>query len=1517
MDDFLPQLNTTDTRTKLQLGTDIVSFLQDESNSLECSDIGHFIDGLVPWLGSSQFKVAQHGLEAFSLLAEKMGTDFKPYMTIVLPPVIDRLGDSKDLVREKAQVVLNKIMENVCSPQQLFDRLAPAFSHKNGKIREELMDCLQRTLREHGSNALSLSKLVPTVAKLLSDPVATVRDMAFSTLVEIYRHVGERLRVDLVKKQLIPATKLPALLNQFDELKNNGELLPSALVEGGSRYDDEPDRVGIGTKSRSGSLPRRAFATPGKPAATGPSSVSGLPPPSATVRRNTSLRRAASSAGGQAGALDEDAFIRQFDEVPTVQLFSARDLDEQLAQLRAIIEDVNKDWSKRVDALKRIRSVMLAGATDFDDLKEHLRLLEPAFIASVKDLRSQVVREACITIAFLSQTLHNKLDHFAESVLPNLINLIPNSTKVMASSGFVAVRFIISHTHVPRLIPILTNALTSSKAKEIRRACCEFLEQMMSSWPTHTLERHINILQEAIKKGIADADPDARLLSRRAYWGFQSHFPDQADSLLNSLDGAYKRQLQMEGPTMSASSSSSSLHQDRGRGAIPRSRASSVTGSAENLYRNTSHSGMVLPRRSGIPVLAKCDSDRQNPMASPRHRPITSGTSTPVQLRSNSAIDLQAAQRARARAQYAAAARLKVGSGASLRDEFAARQRKSSDSGVNANNITSPERLGRTRTRVAGVSQSQPTSRSGSPSSRLSYATYRENNTILDSAPMSMGSIGRPRRMGGGIPRSQGASREGSRDPSPNRYSGLAFGSKLRSRTGLTFGTPQSSGMSYGSPQSGQRTVMAQKILQQSREAESALADALSFEEDFQRTPTRKTSRLFDDHSDESETSSICSERSYDSYRRPSDYWTNSQQRHLQNNLWEQPKGIGDFILSCASTHWQDRKEGLVGLQRYLQSGHKLTLQELRQVTNIFTKIFMDSHTKVFSLFLDAVNDLITSHNNDLHDWLYILMTRLFNKLGTDLLNSTHKKIHIVMENIRTNFPAELQFGAIIRFLVDATQTPNVKVKLAALCYLAQLANAMDPTAIAGGGRDTKPALTKIIMWTNDPKSAEIRRAAGAALNALFNLNVPAVTIMLSEMPSDYQDIAQKVVAQHSRYGGADSSLPSSPRVGSPGTPTQRSLNKHLDDDDENLNAEDIHRSLQRTTAEIQNYSFDGISQMSAGGHGDKLEEKFEEMTIATKKLQSNGCMQSPASRNSPTLQRLTSTPLREFNGLDKTPSRDGSFDATDNGLVNRENHHPENPEAFQKLMEILGVEKEIVGSGGERVTSLQQLARVVKEGNAATIVENFKLLLRVLLEQLSSSDSNIRVQVLQVLTEMFRKSSLSTSFTNYVELLVLRILQCHKDPVKDVVRAAEQCAAAMVTVLSCDLVIRVLSPLITTAEFPLNQAAIKMLNRLVEQQSGAEVEAHLGDLMPLLLKAYDNDESSVRKSAVFCLVALHNCIGEDPLQPHLVSLTGSKLKLLNLYIKRAKQEAMNNQPPSSTTPSTSSPASPKNMPAL
>lgn len=60
---------------------------------------------------------------------------------------------------------------------------------------------------------------------------------------------------------------------------------------------------------------------------------------------------------------------------------------------------------------------------------------------------------------------------------------------------------------------------------------------------------------------------------------------------------------------------------------------------------------------------------------------------------------------------------------------------------------------------------------------------------------------------------------------------------------------------------------------------------------------------------------------------------------------------ITDIIGNCASTHWTDRKEGLVGLQNYFQNGNALTGSELKRVTDIFTKMFMDSHTKVSHIF--------------------------------------------------------------------------------------------------------------------------------------------------------------------------------------------------------------------------------------------------------------------------------------------------------------------------------------------------------------------------------------------------------------------------------------------------------------------------------------------------------------------------------------------------------------------------------------
>lgn len=82
----------------------------------------------------------------------------------------------------------------------------------------------------HGAASVTLSKFIPHIVKLLADPASSVRDTAFATLVDLYKHVGEKLRVDLQKRNLVPAQKLATLLTRFDEVRDAGELLRTATT---------------------------------------------------------------------------------------------------------------------------------------------------------------------------------------------------------------------------------------------------------------------------------------------------------------------------------------------------------------------------------------------------------------------------------------------------------------------------------------------------------------------------------------------------------------------------------------------------------------------------------------------------------------------------------------------------------------------------------------------------------------------------------------------------------------------------------------------------------------------------------------------------------------------------------------------------------------------------------------------------------------------------------------------------------------------------------------------------------------------------------------------------------------------------------------------------------------------------------------------------------------------------------------------------------------------------------------
>ena len=232
---------------------------------------------------------------------------------------------------------------------------------------------------------------------------------------------------------------------------------------------------------------------------------------------------------------------------------------------------------------------------------------------------------------------------------------------------------------------------------------------------------------------------------------------------------------------------------------------------------------------------------------------------------------------------------------------------------------------------------------------------------------------------------------------------------------------------------------------------------------------------------------------------------------------------IGEIIANCASTHWADRKDGLIGLQCYFKDGRMLTGSELRRVTNIFARMFMDAHTKVFTLFLDSLMELVRTHKEDLRDWLHILITRLLNKLGSDLLGSIIQKIYRTLDEIKNSFPLSDQLTVLMRFLVDQAITPNVKVKVATMKHVATIAKTMESLSLSQGVQtglllsdtDEQMALAKIITWTYEPKSPEVRRHSQTALVSLFSLNAAHYGRILAKLPKSFQDNATPLVSSH------------------------------------------------------------------------------------------------------------------------------------------------------------------------------------------------------------------------------------------------------------------------------------------------------------------------------------------------------------------------------------------------------------------
>ncbi|UMM24311.1 hypothetical protein L5515_004600 [Caenorhabditis briggsae] len=328
---------------------------------------------------------------------------------------------------------------------------------------------------------------------------------------------------------------------------------------------------------------------------------------------------------GGACVVNKDDFLKSFNDVDKVSVSSLADAKSKFDQVIAILSKSQEDWNKRRTQLQIIRSIVIncEDVIGRDQLLGQLVRLADCLDLSVKDLRSQILREAAITCSFLFEKYRNDVHQIAERCLPTAFSQLAVSTKVMATSGATLTLFLVQYVQTKQIFTCLTTYSTS-KDKNQRRQLCVLLEIVIEHWNDKLKKSILPQIMELIKSAISDADPETRAAGRKAFNKLDAIHSEEADKLFASVDANKQKMLRAS----DAASSSTSVNSERGSAPF---RSKLSAGSVGGMRNVPNISSKFLAQRSASAIDTKQVTRMTTSVSrTPNTRPMTTRTLSKV-----------------------------------------------------------------------------------------------------------------------------------------------------------------------------------------------------------------------------------------------------------------------------------------------------------------------------------------------------------------------------------------------------------------------------------------------------------------------------------------------------------------------------------------------------------------------------------------------------------------------------------------------------------------------------------------------------------------------------------------------------------------------------------------------------------------------------------------------------------------------------------------------------------------------
>lgn len=426
------------------------------------------------------------------------------------------MGDSAEKIPQLARDCLAIIWRN--SNTEVEGAIKQlGYSHRLPRVREQSIRWTAKMASDKVTN-LPFRSFTSYLITTLEDADAAVRDTAKQTIIDLFLTVPPHARADLRRE-----------MNMQNVRKFTMQHILSHL-----EIADGPEiNLGHSTSSISEEVQTRTTKRIVTPSSHAEGSIAG------------------SVASTYVGSLPGS----EMETMDAAHVVSGRDLEHEMNAMLPFFEgrESERNWLNREKSLNRLRGLLRGNST-----RDHhsiflagIKALLEGIIKGMTSLRTslcliglQFVKDLCIVLG-------PGADPFVEQLLGTLVKLTGATKKIQAQAANVTINVLIAHvSYHSRIVQHLFLAIQDKNVapRMYATAWLRVLLEVHNDAKTQIEHSGLEALDKAIRKGLTDATPGVREGTRATYWKFASIWPEKANSIMVTLDGTAKKQLEKANP---------------------------------------------------------------------------------------------------------------------------------------------------------------------------------------------------------------------------------------------------------------------------------------------------------------------------------------------------------------------------------------------------------------------------------------------------------------------------------------------------------------------------------------------------------------------------------------------------------------------------------------------------------------------------------------------------------------------------------------------------------------------------------------------------------------------------------------------------------------------------------------------------------------------------------------------------------------------------------------------------------